>query len=130
MARLRIWNFQGYQINSIWNFQGLIKNEASTIYRGYQKKIMCSFQGKGSWFLVLKFPKVVIQYTDSQLRKASRVNRATNCAGNLGESKKYTVLAQINGIINKDNTISRDLMSFITSTILNIQLFNYFLLAV
>ena len=24
---LRIWNFQGYQRNSMWNFQGLIKNE-------------------------------------------------------------------------------------------------------
>ena len=24
---LMIWNFQGYQKNSMWNFQGLIKNE-------------------------------------------------------------------------------------------------------
>ena len=24
---LRIWNFQGYQKNSMWNFQGLIKNK-------------------------------------------------------------------------------------------------------
>ena len=27
-GELRIWNFQGYQRNSLWNFQGLlIKNE-------------------------------------------------------------------------------------------------------
>ena len=24
---LRIWNFQGYQRNSMWNFQELIKNK-------------------------------------------------------------------------------------------------------
>ena len=26
-GELRIWNFQGYQRNSLWIFQGLIKNE-------------------------------------------------------------------------------------------------------
>ena len=26
-GELRIWNFQGYQKNSMWNVQGLIKNE-------------------------------------------------------------------------------------------------------
>ena len=25
---LRIWNFQGYQRDSMWNLQGLVKNEA------------------------------------------------------------------------------------------------------
>ena len=33
---LRIWNFQGYQNNSMWNFQGLIKNEVE--FPGLTKK--------------------------------------------------------------------------------------------
>ena len=42
-GRLRIWNFQGYQRNSMWNF------------RADQEKIMWNFQG--FWFLVLEFPR-------------------------------------------------------------------------
>ena len=41
---LRIWNFQGYQRNSMWNFQGLIKNKME-FPKGDQEKIMWKFQG-------------------------------------------------------------------------------------
>ena len=116
-------------------FPGVSNKQHSEFPGVNQKRSECNLQGlprkdhvefPAERVLVFGLRKDVIQQTDSRLRKASRLNRATNCAGNLGESKKYTVLAQINGIINKDNTISRDLMSFYTSTILDIRLFIIF----
>ena len=56
---LRIWNFQGYQRNSICNFQELIKNRGE-ISTDDQEKIMWNFQG--SCFLALKFPRDVTQF--------------------------------------------------------------------
>ena len=52
-----IWNFQGYQRNSMWNFQGL---KQSGISKGVQEKIMKNFQW--SWFLALEFPRDVTQF--------------------------------------------------------------------
>ena len=54
---LMIWNFQGYQRNSMWNFQGL---KQSGISKGVQEKIMKNFQW--SWFLALGFPRDVTQF--------------------------------------------------------------------
>ena len=41
---MRIWNFQGYQRNSMWNFQGLIKNKIE-FPKGDSENIMWKFQG-------------------------------------------------------------------------------------
>ena len=49
---LRIWNFQGYQRNSMWNFQGLIKWN----FQGWPRKNNnVEFPGAGVLFLVLEF---------------------------------------------------------------------------
>ena len=56
---LRIWNFQGYQRNSMRNFQGLIK-KLSGISKGDQEKTIQSFQG--SLFLALEFPRDLTQF--------------------------------------------------------------------
>ena len=47
-GRLRIWNFQGYQRNSMWNFQELIKNEVE--FTEVTKKKSCGIsRGLGFW---------------------------------------------------------------------------------
>ena len=45
---LRIWNFQGYQRNSMWSFQGLIKNEVGQFI--WSNTILWNIQGL-SFFL-------------------------------------------------------------------------------
>ena len=40
---LRIWNFQGYQRNSMWNFQVLIKDKVES--PSLKKKSNVEFQG-------------------------------------------------------------------------------------
>ena len=53
---LRIWNFQGYQRNSMWNFQGLIKNEME--FPRVTKKNKCGISRvQRSSFLALEFPR-------------------------------------------------------------------------
>ena len=42
---LRIWNFQGYQRNSMWNFQKLIKKQSSGISRGVGALFCLEFPG-------------------------------------------------------------------------------------
>ena len=54
---LRIWNFQGYQRNSMCNFGGLIKIEVE--FPRVTKK-MWNFHG--SLFLALEFPRDRIQF--------------------------------------------------------------------
>ena len=45
---MRIWNFQGYQRNSMWNLQGLIKNKVE--FRWMTKKKSCEIsRGFGFW---------------------------------------------------------------------------------
>ena len=45
---LTIWNFQGYQRNSMWNFQELIKNEVE--FTRVTKKKSCGIsRGLGFW---------------------------------------------------------------------------------
>ena len=55
---LRIWNFQGFQRNSMCNFRGLIR----VISKGDQEKIMCNFQG--SLLLALEFSRDVTQFVE------------------------------------------------------------------
>ena len=57
-GRLRIWNLQWYQTNSIWNFQGLIKNDVE--FPRATKEKFVEFPGVlVSWFLTLEFPRDV-----------------------------------------------------------------------
>ena len=58
-GRLRIWNFHGYQRNSMSSFQGLTKNELE-YPRVTKEKIMWNFQV--SLFLVLEFPRDLTQF--------------------------------------------------------------------
>ena len=41
---LRIWNFQGYQRNSMWNFHGSQRNSVWN-FQGLIKKMKWNFQG-------------------------------------------------------------------------------------
>ena len=54
-------DFEGYQRNSMRNFEGLIKNEVE-FPKGDQEKIMWNFQGQGSLFLGLEFPRDLTQF--------------------------------------------------------------------
>ena len=54
--RMRTWNFQGYW-RAYENFRDQVKEWSFHLIK---KKIMWNFHG--SWFLVLKFPRVVAQF--------------------------------------------------------------------
>ena len=48
-AGLRIWNFEGYQRNSMWNFQRLIKSEVEFPRRVTEKKNSGNSRGLHFW---------------------------------------------------------------------------------
>ena len=61
---LWIWNFQGYQRNSMWNFQGFLKNDVE-FWRSTKKKCCGISRGlsfQGSFFLALEFARDLTQF--------------------------------------------------------------------